>query len=163
MTASSVLYVITFVPCHLRTYKLECRESAAQMWSVTFGFHWQILVSGTTGNTVSIDCIIGISSEDLLLRGMYSFERMRLFPSLSQPKVFSVKSSLYTATESKEASPRKILGLIRGYLLKKSFKVGIRSFASWTDLSSSGESAFLFTAILGWNPESLYCKRRYAW
>jgi len=44
--------------------------------------------------------------------------------------------------ESKAASPRKVLGLIKGCFLKKSFNVGINAFASARLLSSSGESDF---------------------
>ena len=66
---------------------------------------------------------------------------------LPGPKVSPVRSCLYNKAESKAASPRKECGLIRGCPLKKSVSVGIRSLASCTDLSSSGESVFLPTGI----------------
>ena len=58
------------------------------------------------------------------------------------PKVSPESNDSYIFTESKAASPRNVLGLIKGCFEKKSFRVGIRSLESWAHLSSSGESDF---------------------
>lgn len=47
------------------------------------------------------------------------------------------------------SSPKKTSGLIKGCLLKKSFNIRIRSFASPTDLFSLGESDFFSIIISG--------------
>lgn len=50
----------------------------------------------------------------------------------------------------KSSIAKKSLGLINGCFKKKSFRVGIKSLESWTDLSSSGESDFFSTVMSGW-------------
>ena len=51
---------------------------------------------------------------------------------------------------SKAASPRNIDGLIHGYLVLKSFKVGSKALESASDLSSSRDFTFFSTTMSGW-------------
>ena len=49
----------------------------------------------------------------------------------------------------KGSIPKKERGLRRGCAANRSCRVGMSSLASWTDLSPSGESDFLFKMISG--------------
>jgi hypothetical protein len=51
---------------------------------------------------------------------------------------------------SKAASPRNIDGLMFGFLVLKSFKVGSKALESASDLSSSGDFTFFSTTMSGW-------------
>ena len=51
---------------------------------------------------------------------------------------------------SKAASPRNIDGLMFGFLVLKSFKVGSKALESASDLSLSGDFAFFSTTMSGW-------------
>ena len=72
---------------------------------------------------------------------------MNAFVKCLLAKVSPVRRVLYNSTVSKAASLGNVFGLIKGCLEKKSLSVGIKSFESWTDLYSSGESDFFSTTI----------------
>ena len=99
---------------------------------------------GQHGMPSSFTLQSGYFMPDLELSGMYALAKC-----LSSPNVLPVSSWRYKSAESNAASPRKVFGFINGCLVKKSFSVGMSSFASWTHLSSSGEDDFFSTTISG--------------
>ena len=67
------------------------------------------------------------------------------------------KGDLYKVRRSQRRHPpKKVWGFKSGWAAKKSWREGMRSLASWTYLSSSGKSDFLFTIISG-------CLSRNSW